>query len=137
MIGPENGPIFRGSLESARKHGLRHRVLSHADLAREYPFMRFRREDLALWEDEAGVVFAEDSALAFQDRARELGAELRFGVKAQLPAGKTVITAGAWLPEFAPKLPIRIERQVMHWFDVPQRTPLFIWEHGKVFYSIP
>jgi len=138
MIGPENGPVFRGSLESARKHGLKHRLLSRDELSREYPFMRFRPEDRALWEDEAGVVFAEDSVLAFQDRARELGAELRFGVKAPLPAGKTILTAGSWLSEFAPRLPLRVERQVMHWFDLPQRTPLFIWDYGKVpFYSIP
>ena len=138
MIGPETGPVFRGSVDSARKHGLRHRILSRADLGREYPFMRFRPEDVALWEDEAGVVFAEDAVLAFQDRARELGAELRFGVTSELPEGKVVLTAGSWLPRFAPQLPLRIERQVMHWFDLPQRTPLFIWDYGKVpFYSIP
>lgn len=138
MIGPADGLVVRGSLESARRHSIPHRLLSRDQLARDYPFMRFRPQDEALWEDEAGVVFAEDSVLAFQDRARALGAELRFGVKAEIPAGKTVITAGSWLPELAPQVPVKVERQVMHWFDLPQRTPLFIWDYGKVpFYSIP
>jgi sarcosine oxidase len=138
MIGPEGGPILSGSLESARKHGIPHMLLSRTQLSRQYPFMRFRPEDQALWEHEAGVVFAEDSVLAFQDRARELGAELRFGVKAPLPEGRTVITAGSWLSEFAPGLPLQVERQVMHWFDLPQKTPLFIWDYGRVpLYSIP
>jgi len=142
MIGPAEGPVLRGSLESARRHSLPHRLLSRTELTRTWPFMRFGPQDEALWEDEAGVLFAEESVQAFQDRARELGAELRFGVKAELPSsGKTVITAGAWLPEFAPQLPLQIERQVMLWFDMPQgheRTPLFIWDRGTpAFYSIP
>jgi sarcosine oxidase len=138
MIGPEGGPVLSGSIESARKHGIPHTLLSNTQLSREYPFMRFRPQDQALWEHEAGVVFAEDSVLAFQDRARALGAELRFGVKAPLPEGKVVLTAGSWLPEFAPRLPLRVERQVMHWFDLSHKTPLFIWDYGTIpFYSIP
>src|SRR5262245_2956545 len=90
MIGPPDGPVLRGSLESARRHAIPHRLLSRDELARAHPFFRFRPQDQALWEDEAGVLFAEECVLAFQDRARELGAELRFGVKAPLPAsGKT------------------------------------------------
>jgi sarcosine oxidase len=138
MIGPADGPVLRGSLESARRHSLPHRLLTRTQLAQEYPFMRFRPQDEALWEDEAGVVFAEESVLAFQDRARELGAELRFGVKGAIPDGKCVVAAGSWLSELVPQFPVKVERQVMHWFDSPQRTPLFIWDYGTpAFYSIP
>jgi sarcosine oxidase len=142
MIGPADGPVFRGSLESARRHSIPHRLLTREELSRRYPFMRFADRDEALWEEEAGVLFAEDCVLAFQDRARELGAELRFGVKGALPpSGKAVITAGAWLPEIAPDVPVRVERQMMHWFDLPPGhapTPLFIWDRGNPpFYSIP
>ena len=141
MIGPEDGPVVKGSLESARRYGIPHRMLSRAELSREWPFMRFRPQDVALWEDEAGVVFAEDTALAFQDRARALGAELRFGVKGSIPDSKCVVTAGSWLPELLPRFPVQAERQVMLWFDLPKghpRTPLFIWDYGTpAFYSIP
>jgi len=142
MIGPPDGPVFRGSLESARRHSLPHRRMSRRELSQAYPFMTFHDRDEALWEEEAGVLFAEESVQAFQDRARELGAELRFGAKASLPAsGKTVITAGGWLPELAPEIPIQVERQVMLWFDLPPGhppTPLFIWDRPTVpFYSIP
>jgi len=141
MIGPEDGPVVAGSLESARRYGIPHRLLSRAELSREWPFMRFRPQDVALWEDEAGVVFAEETALAFQDRARALGAELRFGDKGRIPDTKCVVTAGSWLPELLPGFPVQSERQVMLWFDLPMghpRTPLFIWDYGvPAFYSIP
>jgi sarcosine oxidase len=142
MIGPSDGPVFRGSLESVRRHSIPHRLLSRDDLSRSYPFMKFQARDEALWEEEAGVLFAEDCVLAFQARAKELGAELRFGVKAALPpSGRTVLTAGSWLSELAPDVPTTVERQIMHWFDLPSghaRPPLFLWDCGSpLLYSIP
>ena len=64
-----HGPLVRGSLESARTHKLKHRLLSAPDLRARFPFMRFRPEDVALEEFEAGVLFAEDSVLAMQELA--------------------------------------------------------------------
>jgi sarcosine oxidase len=145
MIGPAAGAVVRGSLESARRHHLEHRLLSTQELRREYPFMRFRDEDVALKENDAGVLYAEESVLAFQERAGQLGAELRFGQKAppleELPARRAVIAAGPWMPQFLPEAPLWVERQVLFWFDEPpgpERVPLFIWDYDKrPFYSIP
>lgn len=143
-IGLEDGAVVRGSLKSAQLHGLPHRMLSSEDLRRELPFMKFRKRDVALFEGEAGALFVEDCVLAFQEEAVKLGAELRFGTKARLgepSALRYVLTAGAWMSEFAPSLPLKVERQVMFWFDpVPgaERPPLFIWDYEpRPFYSIP
>ncbi len=144
MIGREESPVVRGALESARLHGLPHRLLGAPALRERYPFMRFRDDDRAVEEPEAGVLFAEDGVLAMQDAARALGAELRFGVRAsigEVEATRTVVTAGPWMPELVPALPLQVERQVLFWFDageVQAPVPLFIWDYdGRVFYTIP
>jgi sarcosine oxidase len=145
MIGPSAGPFVRGSLESARRHGIPHRLLTLQELRREYPFMRFRDEDVALQDNDAGVLYAEESVLAFQERARAMGAELRFGQKApaleDLPAPRAVIAAGSWMPEFLGDAPLEVERQVLFWFDEPpgpERVPLFMWDYEmRPFYTIP
>ncbi len=144
MIGPPESPIVRGSLESARVHSIPHRLLAAEDLRRRFPFMRFGERDVAVEEFEAGVLFPEEAVLAFQERARALGAELRFGVKAAIgdpAAPKVVVTAGPWAGEFAPALPLRVERLVMFWFDPVSdggRIPLFIWDYeGRPFYAVP
>jgi sarcosine oxidase len=144
MIGPPGGELVRGSLESARVHGLKHRLLSASDLRARFPFMRFRPEDVALEEFEAGVLFAENAVLAMQDEARRHGAELRFGVKARIGdslARKYVVTAGAWMTELVPSLPLNVERQVLYWFEAlsdRDRIPLFMWDYEDLlFYVIP
>jgi sarcosine oxidase len=144
MIGRPESPVVRGSLESARLHGLRHRMLTVSELRSRYPFMRFRDDEVALEEFEAGVLFAEDAVLSLQDAARRHGAELRFGVPARIgdpPAKKTVVTAGAWMNGLVPSLPLAVERQVLYWFDAGadrDRVPLFMWDRDdRLFYVIP
>jgi sarcosine oxidase len=145
MIGHEESPVVRGSVESARTHGLKHRMLSSRELAREYPALRVRPDEIALREEEAGVLFVEDCLAAFQDGARRAGAELRFGVAAprigEPAARRTVVTAGPWMPALAPSLPLKIERQVMLWFEPTADVggiPVFMWDRGTpLFYGIP
>jgi sarcosine oxidase len=59
----------------------------------------------------------------------------------EVPAAKTVVTAGPWMRELVPSLPLQVERQVLYWFDAGEfqtRVPLFIWDfEGRPFYSIP
>ncbi len=64
-------------------------------------------------------------------------------------ARKLIVSAGAWLNSLLPglHLPLRIERQVLHWFKdenqndsfTPQQLPIYIWEYekGKAFYGFP
>jgi sarcosine oxidase len=98
------------------------------------------------------------------DLASKHGAELRFGesvksweasgnsVKVETESGsyeaeKLVIAAGAWSSEMLAgmKLPLRVERRVMHWFEpkgdasLAPPPPVFLWapEGEDVFYGIP
>jgi sarcosine oxidase len=142
MIGSARSALVVGSLESVRKHRLPHRVLSAPDLRARFPFMKFRDDEIAVEEFDAGVLMAEESVLAFQEAARRCGAELRFGVEGRLGAApKTVVAAGPWLPALVPGLRLKVERQVLFWFDPGagrERPPLFMWDRdGRLLYSIP
>jgi sarcosine oxidase len=143
MIGGAESPVVRGSLQSARTHGLKHRHLSTKDLRTRFPFMNFLDDEVALEEFDAGILLAEDAVLAFQQAAVRHGAELRFDTVADvhtLPTTKVVLSAGPWLPKLVPALPLKVERQVVFWFEPksPAAVPLFVWERGEsVFYSLP
>lgn len=139
MIGLPDSPIVRGSLASAREHGLPHRMLSTSDLRARHPFMTFRDGEVALEEFDAGVLLAEDAVKAFQAAAVRRGAELRFETAGAIdPSRKTIVTAGAWLSDLVPGLPLKIERQAIFWFDTPDPVPLFVWDRdGQPFFTIP
>src|SRR2546428_13643160 len=75
---------------------------------------------------------------------RRHGADLRFGTAGAMGervAKKTIVTAGAWLPGLVPSLPLKVERQVLFWFDAcsdHRRIPLFMWDRDdRLFYCIP
>lgn len=128
MIG---GAVFEGALASAKRHGLRYRIVERV------PGLNVRER--ALFEEEAGVLFVEECVTAHLDRARALGAEIRTGARVapeSLPAKRVIVTAGPWTREFV-SLPLVVERQVTYWFR-PADTPLFLWERqGRPFYSVP
>jgi sarcosine oxidase len=61
-------------------------------------------------------------------------------------AAKLVLSAGSWLKELVPELPLAVERQVLFWFAssqpelfAPHRCPIHLWEYtpGKYFYGFP
>jgi len=140
MIGPPESVIVSGSLSSARSHGLPHRWLTANEVQSEFPMLTPEPGEVALYEPAAGVLFAEEAVLAFQERARELGADLRFGefvAPHERPARKTVVTTGPWMTDWMSDLPLTVERQVTYWLE-PIELPLFIWDRGgRPFYGVP
>jgi sarcosine oxidase len=164
MIGPPESTIVRGSLESARRYGLAHRLLDATEIRREFPVFHVTTE-AGLYEEAAGALFPEECVLAHLDRAAALGAELRFetpveswrpvdGGVAVVAGGRTVhadrliVTAGSWagrmLADLA--LPLEVERNVVYWFVpgatpvafAPGRFPIFIWDHPSFpLYGLP
>lgn len=140
MIGSPGSSVVSGALESARAHGLPHRVLDGGDLGREFPQLRVEPGEIALLEPEAGILFPEDCVRAHLDLAVRRGAELRFGVEAAFPrdplapgdgpveidaggerieAGRVVVTAGAWTMRLLPSLdiPLSVERVFVLWLE--------------------
>jgi sarcosine oxidase len=62
-------------------------------------------------------------------------------------ARQLIVTAGAWISAFFPDLPLRVERQVLFWFDhasasemfIPERCPVHLWQFDgrRFFYGFP
>jgi sarcosine oxidase len=150
--GPEEGPLFSGSLASCREHGLDHEVLDGHSLARRFPVFRFPESHRFVLQPEAGILRPERCTETHARMAEALGAELRTATRvvgwegeggrarlflddgSELRADALVLTPGPWagtlLPGLAPAL--RVERQVVGWTRppdesafAPERMPVF------------
>jgi sarcosine oxidase len=160
MVGPEEGRLVCGALESARTHGIAHEMLDAPTLADRFPAYRARSDWVGLFEHRAGMLFPERCVDALLGRARQGGAVLQLnntvtawtssahGVTVEAADGKyevdrLVVAAGPWLPGLSPSLgtsiPLEIERQLSHWFEPKSRDddryratrcPIGLWETG-------
>lgn len=166
MLGAPNSQIFQGSVHSAKRYGLRHEILDAVDVRRRYPALHPDPADMALYEPGAGILFPDQCIRAHLSAAAAAGAEARFeepvlswaptagGVtvttaKGRYQAERLVIAAGPWAGAVLRdlNLPLRVERQVLHWFApgaagapfAPERLPIYVWEHGDgtMFYGFP
>jgi sarcosine oxidase len=146
MVGQQESELVQGSLRSARQHGLAHELLDAREIKRRFPATRPRVDEVAVFEEPAGMLFPEACIRAHLRRAAAAGAELRFdtavsawratpggGVEVTTEAGerfaaqRLVVCAGAWLAQVAGDLefPLRVERNVMHWFEPSSNGSLF------------
>jgi sarcosine oxidase len=164
MIGRPDGELVAGALRSARAHRLACELLAPADAAARFPHHRLTGDEVALWEDGAGVLRPERAIRAAAERARALGAELVTGVRvtaieadgagvtvragdAEYRAGQAIVCAGPWLGRLLPGLglPLSVERQVMTWFPAADpaafaadRFPVFVHERpDRTGYGLP
>jgi sarcosine oxidase len=165
MIGPPDGEIVSGSLQSAVRWDLPHRILTAFELHAEFPVFHPAPDQVGLVEPDAGVLAPELAVLSHLRLAASLGAELHFGERVlawddrqasivvrtetgQYEADRLVLTAGAWSQDLLPglEMPLQAERQVMVWFaptDIARFTapsfPIFLLEQGdgSQFYGVP
>ena len=164
MIGHADGALVKGVLKSAETHGLSHEVLSAAEAGRRFEAFSIPDEFEAVYEQSAGVLFAEECVRAFVGLGSEAGCEFRFSeevrgwksgaesveVETHLgrqTASRLILCAGAWNTRlFGGSIPLRCERQVPFWFPsggkerfMPPKMPVFIMEEGKdsYYYGIP
>lgn len=166
MLGAESGDVVRGSLRSARTHGLEHELLDAREIRRRFPVLNPSADTVALYEKKAGYLRPEESVRAHLTRAAALGADLRFeetvlgwepkgsGVrvvttKGAYEADRLVLSPGPWAPTVLAdlRLPLVVERQVLYWFEPdggigpfqPDRFPIYLWEAegGLVPYGFP
>ena len=163
-IGPPDGTLVSGALESIRRHGLPHEIPDAEGVARRFPALAPPPGTLAVFEPRAGVLQAADCLDACLSGAETHGAELRFGepllswaddgdgVRLRTPArditaGRLILAAGGWLgglPGLALAFPLTVERQAVHYFaqrdDAAEHpAPVLLWEYepDRVFYSLP
>lgn len=143
--------VFEGSLRSCEMHGLRHEVLTSAELTRRFPAYRLPREHVAVFQPDGGflvpeIAVATHARLAAADgatirpRERVLSwAERNGGVEVRTEQGlyaadQLVLTAGAWMADCLPAYArlFEPERQVVAWFGIDDSSK-FAPEHFPVF----
>ena len=166
MIGRREDSMISGVLDSARQHRLPYRELSAGEVAARFPIFRPAADMEAVWEPRAGVLFCEPAIGAHLKLAAARGAELRLNEavltwradgetvevatdQGVYSAGALILAAGAWMPKLAAelRLPLVVERQVLHWFEpredhegyLPRNCPVYIWQHtpNDWFYGFP
>ena len=166
MMGPPDGGVVKGTLASARQHGLPHELLDAAEVRRRYPAFTLDDGMIGVLDRAAGVLFPEDCIRAHAGVATRANAELRWEqpvvrwkatsdsvevttAQGTYSAGTLILCAGPWMGELLAdlNLPLVVERNVLYWFRpttdaalfAPGRFPIFIIEHapGKVFYGFP
>jgi sarcosine oxidase len=165
FIGPRDGELVQGTLQSVTTHALSHTLLDADAIRREYPLLRPRDSDVAIYEDPAGLLMPEKCVEAHASQAELNGADLHYGeavtdwsvdgsgVVVQTDAGtytaeRLLLTAGAWLkPLVKVDLPLQPERVPMFWLRptepidlfAPERFPVWLWDTGAtgMFYGFP
>jgi sarcosine oxidase len=150
---PEDDPLFQGALASALEHGLRHEVLTGAQVNDRFPGYRLPASHRAILQPQGGLIASERAIVAHIGAAQAEGADIRArervlgweasatgeGVtvttdKGVYHAARLVITAGAWAGDLAAPL-ARLavaERQVLAWLQ-PHRPDLFTTDRFPVF----
>ena len=164
MIGECDSDLVQGARRSAQIHGLRYEMLAADEVHKRFPALRPESDMVAVWEPRAGVLFADACITAHLTAAGGSGAELHYeesvqrwnsdgdGLRVHTSQGEylarqLVFTAGAWISVLFPDLPLRIERQVLFWFDQtsvpemfsPERCPVHLWQFDgrRFFYGFP
>ena len=157
MIGPPEGRVFAGCLDSAREHALDYEVLSPTEVRTRYPAFHMAEGTLAVLEPTAGILDLDACLEASLAIATETGADLRFDepvdawtveggvVRVSTDAGeyrarRLVLAAGAWTPGLSGglDLPLEVERTIQFWFEprgaeaasrLDPPCPVWVWEY--------
>ncbi len=164
MIGRPDSALVQGARLSAQTHRLPHEALGAAEITARFPALRPERDMVAVWEPRAGILFPEACISAQLALARQRGAELHDGEavehwepegddvrvstsQSEYRARRLIITAGAWVASLLPglPLPLRIERQALHWFECAsdsfdaEHCPIHLWQFDghRFFYGFP
>lgn len=167
MIGSPDSEVVAGSLRSAREHQLTHEVLDAAEIHRRFPPFTPPPENVALFEQDAGVLFPEEAIRAHLDLAADNGAHLHFDERvedwhvaasgaitvrtsrASYETERLILAPGSWASALfkIEWLPLEVEPQQLHWFVpaggaapfAPDRFPIYIWDvgDGVQFYGFP
>lgn len=163
QIGPENRPVVRGVLESARRHQLAVEKLDAAEIGRRWKAFRVPEGSVGAYEPGAGYLRVENCVLAHLAAAQRHGAELKMGVavtswrpdgsgirvitdQGEFLAARLVVTAGPWAPQLLADLGICMEvrRKHLYWLGTSDPAldqscfPTFLYELPQgVFYGFP
>ena len=163
-VGAPDGWVVSGAVHACEVHGLPYELLEPAEVARRHPALRAGPGTVGLAQPDSGFLLAEESVEAHLAQARAAGAELHTGERmleweasgetvtvrtdaGTYESGRLVLATGAWASSLMqlPRELLRVERQVVAWFDpvsagdvTSERLPVFVFEEGDdVFYGFP
>lgn len=164
QIGPPDGVVLPGVLQSARQHNLEVVRLAPDDARRRFPGLQVPAGCEAVFERRAGYLLVERCVLAHLNEAARAGAELRTGEavldwradddavtvrtdRSTYHAARLILAAGAWSRELLTELdiPLRVVRKHLHWYDntdpryrADAGCPTFLYElPDGCFYGFP
>jgi len=163
QVGPAEGAVIQGVLESAKEHRLDVEELSATDVERRFPAFRVPESMKGVFESRAGFLAVEACVRAHAEEAIRLSATVRSdepalswkaegtGVvvttaRGSYSAGSLIIAAGAWAPALLAELgiPFEVRRKPLFWFaaepsySVSNGCPCFFFETQKgLFYGVP
>jgi sarcosine oxidase len=159
--------FLASTIACANRYGIKHELLSAADVAGRFPQFALEGDESAYYEPTAGFVRPERCVGAQLTVAARLGAEIRRdervlavepsggGVRVvtdhgTLEAGRAVLAVGSWVRDFVAQDQLRlfqVYRQVLSWFALepdavdhtPGAMPVYIWglRDGNAFYGFP
>ena len=163
-IGPPDGEVVAGVLESARLHDLDVSVLTPRETMDRFPGLFVEEGLAAVYEREAGYLDVESCVIEHARLAQAAGAELVIGEEMETwevtgggvrvrtqrgtyAAAKLVLAPGAWAPAVLGDLGVRFETvaKILYWYDAPRAEhtpeagcPVFLYELPQgVFYGVP
>jgi sarcosine oxidase len=157
IVGARDSRAITGSRASAGQWGLKHEVLDAPEIRTRFPALNPAADEIALYEQAAGLVVPEAAVRAHLALAQQAGAELHFEepvthweegrvttARATYEAEHVVVCPGPWAPELVRDLeiPFEVERQVQFFFTPKENLrdhPIYIWDRadGTNFYGFP
>lgn len=159
--------FLASTIACANRYGIKHELLSAADVAGRFPQFAPDGDESAYYEPTAGFVRPERCVDAQLTVAARLGAEIHrdervlavepsgSGVRVRTDRGvhdaaRLVLAVGPWVRDFVQPEQLRlfnVYRQVLAWFELepaavdhtPGAMPVFIWglNDGSAFYGLP
>jgi sarcosine oxidase len=159
--------FLASTIACANRYGIKHELLSAADVAGRFPQFALDGDESAYYEPTAGFVRPERCVDAQLTVAARLGAEIHrdervlavepsgSGVRVRTDRGvhdaaRVVLAVGPWVRDFVEPAQLRlfnVYRQVLAWFELepeavdhtPGAMPVFIWglNDGNAFYGLP
>lgn len=164
QVGPADGHVVPGVLESARLHGLEVDALSADACRKRFPTFQLTDDSQAVYEHRAGYLAVERCVIAQAAEGVARGATLKsdapvrgwqadgagFAVETEeetYRADRLIIAAGAWAPPLLAKMNVTLEvrRKPQFWFepkatdfDISRGCPAYLFETPSgVFYGFP
>lgn len=155
-IGPPDSPAVSGFLASARSYGIPHECLTAAEVRKRWPQLAPPDTFVAGLEEEAGIVFPEQSIATFLAEAEKAGADLVVDERVDrwteghgtvrvhtaqttYESGRLLVAAGAWTNKLL-RLPdglLRPKRVPVHWVEAPSDSRLCLGRFPVNFWQIP